>query len=315
MKTLNLIALNILGVLLFLLQSCNQTVNTDTETATNGSIIVAADETYKPILDSELMVFKEIYPDAHVKIIYMPYASLFNALNQDSIRLIFTGYSLDTPQLNEIKKLIQYYPKKAILGYDAVAFITHPDNIDLSITESDIISVLTGKKQDWKDITTDKSGKINVVFDNQNSSTAKYLLDSILNNQPLAENCFAVNNNEEVIKYVSSHPSSIGVIGVNWISNINDSSVQNFRKEIIPVRIKKNEFSKGIAPYQAYIADKTYSYCRDITALIKEAGPGLGHGFVNFVGGEKGQRIILKSGLVPATMPLRNIRVRETIKN
>lgn len=315
MKMPNLIAFKFFGIFLFLFVSCNQTVNTNTETATNGSIIVAADETYKPILDSELMVFKEIYPDAHVKIIYLPYASLFNALKQDSIRVIFSGYALDTAQLTEIKKLIQYYPKKAVLGYDAVAFITHPDNGNVSITEGDIISLLTGKKQDWKDITSNKSGKISIVFDNQNSSTTKYLLDSMLHYQPLAPNCFAVNTNEEVIQYVAEHPSSIGVIGVNWISNINDSAVQNFRKEITPIRIKRNEFTKGIAPYQAYIADKTYAYCRDMTALIKEAGPGLGHGFVNFVGGEKGQRIILKSGLVPATMPLRNIRVRETINN
>jgi phosphate transport system substrate-binding protein len=42
----------------------------------------------------------------------------------------------------------------------------------------------------------------------------------------------------------------------------------------------------------------------------RESFTGLGSGFVSFVSGEKGQRIILKSGLVPATMPIRIIQVK-----
>ena len=41
----------------------------------------------------------------------------------------------------------------------------------------------------------------------------------------------------------------------------------------------------------------------------RESFTGLGSGFVSFVAGEKGQRIILKSGLIPATMPIRIIQV------
>ena len=302
----------VLGLSLFLISCHGNSVNN--ETPISGSIIIAVDETYKPILENELMVFSDIYPNAHVKILYMPYASLFQALKQDSIRLIFSGYDLDSNQLNEIEKEIHFPLKKTKLGFDAVAFITHPSNTNLTLTQTDIIDLLTGKKKDWKDINKERTGKLNIVFDNKNSSTTKYLLDSILINQTLDTNCFAVNTNEEVIHYVSKNPNSIGVIGVSWISNINDSAVQYFRNEIIPVRIKLDENSKAVAPYQAYIAEGSYAYGRSLIAYIKEAGPGLGHGFVNFVGGEKGQRIILKSGIVPSTMPIRNLRIRNKIK-
>jgi phosphate transport system substrate-binding protein len=36
-------------------------------------------------------------------------------------------------------------------------------------------------------------------------------------------------------------------------------------------------------------------------------------GFASFLGGERGQRIILKSGLVPERIPTRKIRIRNTI--
>ena len=37
---------------------------------------------------------------------------------------------------------------------------------------------------------------------------------------------------------------------------------------------------------------------------------GLGSGFIQFVAGEKGQRIILRSGMVPATMPIRLMQIK-----
>jgi phosphate transport system substrate-binding protein len=42
---------------------------------------------------------------------------------------------------------------------------------------------------------------------------------------------------------------------------------------------------------------------------------GLGMGFASFIAGEIGQRIILKSGLVPVKIPSRNIIVRKEINN
>jgi phosphate transport system substrate-binding protein len=63
-------------------------------------------------------------------------------------------------------------------------------------------------------------------------------------------------------------------------------------------------------PVQGSIYDKTYPFVREVYMNSRESFTGLGSGFVSFVSGEKGQRIILKSGLVPATMPIRIIQVK-----
>ena len=44
--------------------------------------------------------------------------------------------------------------------------------------------------------------------------------------------------------------------------------------------------------------------------INRETFAGLGSGFISFVAGEKGQRIILKSGIVPAAMPIRLIQIK-----
>jgi phosphate transport system substrate-binding protein len=44
--------------------------------------------------------------------------------------------------------------------------------------------------------------------------------------------------------------------------------------------------------------------------ISRQTRAGLGMGFVSFVAGEKGQLMILKSGLVPASMPVRVVQIR-----
>ncbi len=62
-------------------------------------------------------------------------------------------------------------------------------------------------------------------------------------------------------------------------------------------------------PYQAFIAQKQYPLLRDVIMISREARAGLASGFMAFIASDKGQRIVLTSGLVPATMPIRIVEV------
>ena len=63
-------------------------------------------------------------------------------------------------------------------------------------------------------------------------------------------------------------------------------------------------------PYQAYIAQKLYPLTRNVIIISREARSGLGSGFLTYVASDKGQRVVLKAGLVPATMPVRIVEIR-----
>jgi phosphate transport system substrate-binding protein len=66
-----------------------------------------------------------------------------------------------------------------------------------------------------------------------------------------------------------------------------------------------------VQPYQGYLAQGTYPLKREVFIISREARAGLGTGFASFITGDKGQRIILKSGLVPASMPVRIVGFSE----
>ena len=63
-------------------------------------------------------------------------------------------------------------------------------------------------------------------------------------------------------------------------------------------------------PYQGSIFDKSYPFVREVYLISRETFAGLGTGFIQWATGEQGQRIVLKSGLVPATMPIRLVQIR-----
>jgi phosphate transport system substrate-binding protein len=107
-------------------------------------------------------------------------------------------------------------------------------------------------------------------------------------------------------------PCSIGIIGVNWCKEVNDSSTIHFSDKIRVAGLSTLKKEEGVAypqPYQAYIALKMYPFSRRIYSINREPYSGLGTGFVSFLSSDRGQRIILKSGLVPANAPVRILKV------
>lgn len=120
-----------------------------------------------------------------------------------------------------------------------------------------------------------------------------------------------------MIDYVEKTPGAIGVIGVSWISRQEtDSSNTRFDHRIRVMAVSKQEHAtaeNSVKPYQAYIALGEYPLRRDVYALLTDPRSGLASGFTSFLTSDRGQRIILRAGLVPATQPLRIVNVRENI--
>ncbi len=63
-------------------------------------------------------------------------------------------------------------------------------------------------------------------------------------------------------------------------------------------------------PAQGSIYDKSYPFVREVYMISRETITGLGSGFIQWATAEQGQRIVLKSGLVPATMPIRLVQIK-----
>lgn len=305
----------ILGLIIFSSVSCNERIKiTRTDTPTSGNAKIGVDDCYAPIIEEELNVFEKLNPDASI----IPYnaneVDIINMLLKDSIRLIVTARDLTDAEKQGLKnKKLQ--PRSQKIAIDGIALIINKENTDSLISVSAIKKIMTGKINSWKELNShSKYDKISVVFDNPNSSTVRFIKDSINRGEPLSENLKAVDNNKAVLDFVSNTPNSIGVIGVNWISNPSDTTNLSFTNKVRVMAVSKNDVptvTNSVQPFAAYLALGEYPLRRDMYVILSDLRGTLPAGFVSFLTGDSGQRIILKAGLVPATRPTRLLSVQE----
>ena len=312
------ISIAITLILSLTISSCNNNSGVKyTDTPTSGKIKICVDETFQPILKSEIDVFTKTYPNAVINPIYVPETEIFNRLITDSVNIIIASRKLTE---NEIKYFNskKLFPKETKIASDALALLVNNDNPDTLITIETIKNILIGKITKWTEIDPkSKLNNIKVVFDNPNSSTVRYISDSICRKEKISEaNLSAMNYNKDVVDFISKTPNAIGIIGVNWVSDRDDSTAMTFLKKVKVMAVSREKIAteeNSFQPYQAYIRSREYPFVRELYAISAEPRVGLGTGFISFVAGDKGQRIFLKSGLVPETQPVRMVHINKNL--
>jgi phosphate transport system substrate-binding protein len=276
------------------------------DTPTSGHIRVAVDESVLPLMDAEAFAFNSIYSNAKVDIVTATEHDAVDMLLKDSVKLIVITRKL-TPDEEAVLQSQKYQAHQVAVATGGIALIVHPENSVGQISTAELARMLSGDIKTWDQLgPKSKIGDLQVVFDQPNSGVVKQLSDS-LGIKGLSENCFAVKGNPGVVEYVSSHKNALGLIDVTWISDGDDSTTNVFLNTIKVLGVKKD--SAYFQPFQAYLAQKSYPLLRRITMVSREARAGLASGFIAYVAGDKGQRVVLKAGLVPATMPVRIVQI------
>lgn len=280
------------------------------ESPTAGKARIAADESFQPIIDAEVDTFTALYNYAEITPVYMPENELVAFFLNDSVKVIASSWTPSDEQRQVLLDL-QTVVRTTAVAYDAIALVMHRTNPDSLLTYQNVKDIFTGAVTDWKQLNpASKLGQINIVFDNVRSGNIRYFRELFELPEQLGTNFFAVKTNPEVIEYVSQTPGALGIVSVNWISDEDDPLSFKMLNRIKVAAISQPYLDRGsyYMPLQGHIYDKSYPFVREVFMHTRESFAGLGSGFVSFVAGEKGQRIILKSGLVPATMPIRIIQ-------
>jgi len=299
--------------LLLVLSSCGSMGKKATnETATRGNIRIIADESFQPVIEAEVYTFTHLYTGAKIKPVFKPEVDVINDFMKDSVKVIVTSKKLSDYQIQYLRDT-QIIARTTTYAYDALALITNRSNKDTVLKYNTVKDIFLGKIKTWKEIDEkSKLGNISVIFDNNKSGNIRYFKELFEIKDSLSNNFFAVNNNAEVINFVSRNPDALGIISVNWISDKDDSTAVNFTKKVNIVAVSQQFVNDGsyYYPQQGFIYDKSYPFVREVYLISRETFTGLGSGFINWACAEQGQRIVLKSGLVPATMPIRLVQIK-----
>jgi phosphate transport system substrate-binding protein len=295
------------------LVSCAGKNTATQETATRGDIKITVDESFQPLLDTEVYTFTQLYTNAKVKADYKPEYDVVNDFMDDSIKVIVTSKKLTEDQIQYLRDTL-IVARTTTFAYDALALVINKSNNDTLLKYDEVKDIFLGKKTSWKDLDPkSKLGDISVIFDNTKSGNIRYFREQFNSINDLPGYFFAVNSNAEVIDYVSKNREALGIVSVNWISDKDDSTSRRFIDKVKTVAVSRAFVDDGYyyKPDQGSIYVKTYPFIREIYFISRETFVGLGSGFIQWATGEQGQRIVLKSGLVPATMPIRLVQINQ----
>jgi phosphate transport system substrate-binding protein len=300
-------------ILLFLTSCGGGTISQQTDTPTAGKVKVAIDDSYRLLLDTEIYTFESIYKYAKVDTIYRNEADVIDLFMKDSVPLAIVNRKL-TIEEEKYLNARQFIPKTTLIAYDGIVFIVNPENPDTNFFFDKIQGIFREDVRTWKEINPkSRLGEIKVVFDNYKSSNPRYFREKF-NLSKLPPCCFAVNSNAEVISFVEKNKNAIGVISVNWISDREDTVSNNFLRRVKVVAVSpagnNDQGASFYRPYQAYIAQGDYPFTRNVYCINRQTYRGLAYGLSSFIAGEKGQLIVLRSGMVPAAMPVRIVEIK-----
>ena len=259
------------------------------DTLGKGEIDISVDETYRPVIEMQGKVFDSSFPDAKVHINYKSEAECFKDYFDKKARLILVTRELTKDELEACKQR-QIYPTTLPLARDAIAVILNNESADTLMDMAVLKGILTGEY----------NKKYTVVFDNQSSSTVRFITDSVLRGEKLGNNVYAAKGNTDVVDYVSKNPNAIGFVGVGYVSDSSDpNNTGAFIKTVKIAALKNEKTGEFLQPYQAYIALKTYPLTRNLYYINSESYPGLGTGFANFLSYQRGQLIFFHAHLFP----------------
>lgn len=280
--------------------ACSEKKKAPKEDILVGELAVSVDESVLPLLLEQAEVFESSYYNA--KIQPEPEAEV-NAINNllagKSAIAILTRHLTEEENKSFAQRSIT--PKIYPLAYDAIVLVGNVSSQDSSVSINDIIGLMKGKKE----------RNFSLVFDNLNSSIFRYFRD--LGKLSKVANTYveSASTAEGVLEEVADNPNKVGLISYNQYLTLKSSFSKMDKIRILSVLNDSLATAKYVKPSQATLSTDEYPLKRTIYVMNYQPNLGLGIGFSSFMTGDRGQRIVLKSGLLPATMPGRELIIRE----
>ncbi|MFD2598389.1 substrate-binding domain-containing protein [Sphingobacterium corticis] len=263
-----------------------------------GNMTVIADETVTDLLNQQMDVFKSSYTNSQVELITDLERPAINRLLRGEGQVAILKRKLTAEEAKGFEQR-SIKPKIFPIAFDAVVFAVSSSVSDSTINFDRISNLLNGSEK----------GEQKLLVDNINSSTIRTLQEVSNVNKVSGTNVSELRSAKEVLTALANNKKGIGVLSYNQYLAMRDSLKAKDKIRILSVSKSANE--AAYRPTQTTLGDDTYPLKQEVYVLNYQPNMGLGIGFSAFLTGDRGQRVVLKYGLLPATMPGRELIIRD----
>lgn len=300
---LYLFTFSIIGMSVF--WGCKESSNNpEKETILTGNMNLSVDQTVQSLIEGQVTVFESQYK-GKIAITAKSESEVVNDLLSGKTNMaVLTRKLTNEEERYFVNKKIT--PRISLFAYDAVVFVRSNKSNDTLLDLQEVDQLLHGKSSAIK----------NLVFENPNSSVVTYL-NRWAKIQSMPKNgVFSLKSTREVLEFIDKNSDAIGVIGMDAIAEPYPEWLPLLEKvNVLAIKNVKSQPNSTAyyLPTQANLGEGLYPFRRPIYVLNYQGYAGLGTGFASFLMGDIGQRIVLRSNLLPVKIPERNIVTRKNI--
>ena len=276
------------------------------EVLTRGALIVECDDAVAQVFRAEVAEFERQYPEADVELRVVDGREAVSNFAMDSVRVIVLARALNKEERDALaagKIAFEEYH----VAETAVAVIAHPENPRERMRTGELDSIFSGTVTRWQGGTP--SGPIDLAVCGVNSSTNEVFRNRALDGRSLALSATPMGSSAEVFEYVRTRPAALGILDVSWLKGVAEQ-VTVFSLGTPGVAPDTTQPPGAFySPAQANVYQNYYPVTSPVYIYSRELSRDVGLGFIAFVAGAEGQKVILNSGIVPVTMPVRLIHL------
>lgn len=293
------------------LSACDYT--TQKSVSTTGELTFGVDEGLSPLAQEEAAEFMRLNKEAKLKLVVRTTKEVIADLNSGTYKTIIVGRDL-TKEESDIFVSNKIELKKNKFALDGIGVIVNPKNPVTKINFNELKRIYTGEQADWKDLDGDNKdvykGKIKVFTARKNASIHDIFREKVLGSADFGNSDVVCSTSTQMMAEIRNNENAIGFISMAWITVSNDTLDETVKPlKVASVNPATGAVGNYVGLHQAYIANGTYPLVTEAYVLSSDFSMNLSVGFTSFLLAYDGQRVVLKSGLVPVTQPVKIIQL------
>ncbi|MXX03660.1 MAG: hypothetical protein F4X08_04455 [Gemmatimonadetes bacterium] len=289
------------AALLFFMTGCGQ----PDETATRGYLKVSSAEVAFPYIESSAVKYAQVYNEAFVDVGKTTSREALVDLSEGRSRLAVLSREPNESEVEALSAGEADFITRTV-AHDALAVIVHGDNPVEDLTVGQLRDIYTGKITNWREL-GGKDMAIRPLVRDRNSGTYEVFEDVVLEGAEYGANVYPCSTMAALASIAGAYPGTIGITG---LLITNDVQTMAYYKTI---RIAEDEGGPYLLPTQHKLLQELYPLRRPLVLCYFKRSSlevNLVSGFVTFLTAVKGQQIAIDEGVVPATMPVRTVKLQ-----
>lgn len=170
-------------------------------------------------------------------------------------------------------------PKAYVIAMDGIAVVVNTANTVRSLSKAQVKDIFTGKISNWKQL-GGADEKIIVVSRDSASGTFEAFGELALNKEKVRSDALMQASNQAVATTVKNTKSAIGYVGIGYLKDLGDVSIDGVKAGVETVLSGK------------------YSYSRPLFMYVNGTAKGDAKAYIDFLLSEDGQTLVKREGFV-----------------